>query len=369
MKNNKLLKNTFLDLFLKIILWSLFLPALITLIINILKIFNYQWLFDLNPNMYVILKSFIYSFFNSFTGLLTLLIIWVIGFLIIIYFFVKKYNNFIYSLTSQASKLVSDDEEFISLPQELEVFQKELNNLKREYLKNKKKALDNEQRKNDLIVYLAHDLKTPLTSVIGYLSLLEEIKDMPKKQREKYLKIVLDKAYHLEDLINELFDIARFNSETIILDKQELDINMMLRQLKEDFYPLLKENNKELILDMSNSLWYKGDSEKLARTFSNLIKNAIYYSTSNDIVVKTLKKPQEIIITFTNKGEISLDKLQKIFEKFYRADTSRTSKTGGSGLGLAISKEIIEKHGGKITATSKEGKTIFTISLPQEENV
>ncbi len=364
MKNNKLLKNTFLDLFLKIILWSLFLPALITLIISILKRFNYQWLYDINPNIYVSFKSFVYGFFDSFNGLIILVIIWLIGILLIIYFLVKKYNNFIYSLTSQAEKLLSDESLYIELPKELEVFQKELNHLKEENLKNKRKAQENEQRKNDLIVYLAHDLKTPLTSTIGYLSLIDEVKDMPQKQREKYVKIALDKAYHLENLINELFDIARFNSETIILDKQKLDINMMLSQLKEDFYPLLKENEKELKLDINGSLEYYGDSEKLARVFSNLIRNAIYYSTSKEIDVKTIKNKDEIIITFTNEGEISEEKIKKIFEKFYRADMSRTTKTGGSGLGLAISKEIIELHKGNITAISKDNKTTFTIKLP-----
>ncbi|MDE7008273.1 MAG: sensor histidine kinase, partial [Lachnospiraceae bacterium] len=93
-------------------------------------------------------------------------------------------------------------------------------------------------RKNDLITYLAHDLKTPLTSVIGYLDLLEEASDMPKEQQEKYIHITLEKALRLEKLINEFFEITRYNLQQIVLDKEPLDLSFMLMQLTDEFYPL-----------------------------------------------------------------------------------------------------------------------------------
>ena len=201
--------------------------------------------------------------------------------------------------------------------------------------------------------------------MIGYLSLLDEIKDMPKKKREKYIEIALDKSYRLEELINELFDITRFNSEKIILEKEEINLNTMLEQIIDDFYPILNNYNKKVELDTEEKILLEGDPDKLARVFGNLIKNAIYYSTDSLIKMKVEKKDNDVNIIVSNHGkEINPDKLKRIFEKFYRIDSSRTTKTGGSGLGLAIAKEIVELHNGEIHATSNEKETSFYVKLP-----
>lgn len=246
---------------------------------------------------------------------------------------------------------------------ELEV---KLNHFRSESIKNKKSAEENEKKKDELIVYLAHDIKTPLTVVIGYLSLLNEIEDMPLEQRKKYIELALNKSYRLEELINELFDIARFNSEKIILEKEELNLNIMLEQIIDDFYPMLKELNKNINFTSDNNITIYADSDKLSRVFNNLIKNAINYSKENtNIDINVKKKDKEIKVEIINQGKmIPKDKLDKIFENFYRLDTSRTSKTGGSGLGLAISKQIVELHNGKIEVTSNKDKTTFKVSLP-----
>ena len=244
--------------------------------------------------------------------------------------------------------------------------EKKLNHFKIEAIKNEKLARENEEKKDELIVYLAHDIKTPLTSMIGYLSLLSEIKDMPEEQRNKYIDITLDKSYRLEDLINELFDVARFNSEKIILEKEELNLNLMLEQIIDDFYPVLKELNKKIKFTPKEEIKLYGDPDKLSRVFNNLIKNAINYSSDDsNIDISAIKDEKNAIIKITNKGkQIPKEKLDRIFEKFYRLDSSRTSKTGGSGLGLAIAKEIIELHHGKITASSTLKETNFTVILP-----
>ena len=136
------------------------------------------------------------------------MLIWTISFpvvFIVFYFIISRLDfQWIYD----SSPKVYYDVEYINLPKELENLQDKMNHLKKENEKNERLARESEQKKNDLIVYLAHDLKTPLTSMIGYLSLLDEIKDMPKKQREKYVSVALNKSYRLEDLINELFEIA-----------------------------------------------------------------------------------------------------------------------------------------------------------------
>lgn len=254
-----------------------------------------------------------------------------------------------------------------------DIFPREQAEISAQITEIKSKLLHNEQvlkeettRKNDLIAYLAHDLKTPLTSTIGYLSILDEIDDMPKEQQKKYIGVALDKSYRLEELINELFDIARFNSEEIILEKEELNLNLMIEQIIDDFYPILKELNKEIKLKTKDNMKLYADPDKLSRVFGNLVKNAINYSSEeSDIIINIEKTDSDIIVEVKNKGkQIPKEKLDRLFEKFYRADSSRTSKTGGSGLGLAIAKDIVELHNGAITAESNENETTFRVELP-----
>ena len=284
---------------------------------------------------------------------------------ILLYFTLKKVISYITTLSEASNQLLDKDVEMIYLPEELSDIQSKMNLLKMTSEKNERLAAENEKRKNDLIVYLAHDIKTPLTSMIGYLSLIDEIKDMPKEQREKYVNIALEKSYKLEDLINELFDITRFNAETIVLEKEEINLNMMLEQIIEDFYPLLKEIDKEIQYYANASIVVEGDSDKLYRVFNNLIKNAIHYSTDKVIKIKAEAFGDKVRIIVSNKGKrIPKEKLERLFEKFYRADSSRTSKTGGSDLGLAIAKEIVELHGGNIKAASEDGDIKFYVELP-----
>ena len=162
-------------------------------------------------------------------------------------------TSYINVISDSSERLFDGSEEYISLPPEMKELEIKLNHFRSESIKNKKLAEENEKKKDELIVYLAHDIKTPLTVVIGYLSLLDEIEDMPLKQRKKYIELALNKSYRLEELINELFDIARFNSEKIILEKEELNLNIMLEQVIEDFYPILKEINKNNNTDKKNS--------------------------------------------------------------------------------------------------------------------
>lgn len=221
-------------------------------------------------------------------------------------------------------------------------------------------------RKNDLIAYLAHDLKTPLTSVIGYLSLLDEASDLPKKQKEKYTSIALDKASRLEKLINEFFEITRYNLQQMELEEETIDLYYMLVQMTDEFYPLLKAHGNTAELKVDEDIVVFGDSIKLARVFNNILKNAIAYSYPDSVIeIWTENTTQEIHIYFRNKGKtIPAKKLNSIFEKFYRLDESRGTNTGGAGLGLAIAKEIVTLHGGKISAVSQREFTTFCVSLP-----
>lgn len=365
-KKNKLLKKTFINFVIKILVWSICMPLGIFLLAVLIDRLSFQWLYDISPEVYNNFRDFFSSITTVRALVIPLIIIWVIGTLVLLYRLLKKVFGYIDEIGKATEELVNKDVEYIELPDELEEIQKRMNHLKRESEKNEKLAKENEEKKDELIVYLAHDIKTPLTSMIGYLSILDEIDDMPKKKQKNYISIALDKSYRLEDLINELFDVARFNSEKIVLEKEELNLNLMLEQIIDDFYPTLRELNKSIKLNYNEPISINGDSDKLSRVFNNLIKNAISYSKEESEIVINLKKDNNnAIVEVINKGkQISKEKLSKIFEKFYRLDSARTSRTCGSGLGLAIAKDIVELHNGTIIAESNEEETTFRVTLP-----
>ncbi len=365
-EENKLLRKTFFLFLFKVLMWSICMPLAILIFVTIIDNMDFQWIYDFSPEVYDLFKTFFYRITDLRFLIVPVFLIWVTGTMILLYKLLKKVFGYMDDIEKATEDLVDKEVEYIELPDELEEIQKRMNHLKRESEKNERLAKENEQRKEELIVYLAHDIKTPLTSMIGYLSLLDEINDMPKKKQQKYISIALEKSYRLEELINELFDIARFNSEKIILEKEELDLNLMLEQIIDDFYPTLKDVNKSIQLKYEEHIHIVADPDKLSRVFNNLIKNAISYSKEDSEILITLKKnTEEVVVEVINKGkQVSEEKLNKLFEKFYRLDSSRTSKTGGSGLGLAIAKEIVELHNGTIMAESNEVETTFRVKLP-----
>ena len=221
-------------------------------------------------------------------------------------------------------------------------------------------------RKNDLITYLAHDLKTPLTSVVGYLSLLEEAPDMPVEQKARYVHIALDKALRLERLINEFFEITRYNLQQIVLEKENVDLSFLLVQLADEFYPILAAHKNTVHLESGEGLSVLGDGEKLARVFNNILKNAVAYSyPDTEIEICCERQEKWIRVIFRNRGgTIPRQKLDAIFEKFFRLDDARNTNTGGAGLGLAIAREIVTLHQGRIWAESADEVTTFIVELP-----
>ena len=262
--------------------------------------------------------------------------------------------------------LLADDENQIQLSPEMLPFERKLNTVKRTLAERKAETALAEQRKDELVMYLAHDIRTPLTSVIGYLNLLEEEPNMPAEQRAKRVHIALEKAYRLETMINEFFEITRYNSQQITLSKETIDLYYMLVQLSDELSPVFAPRGNTVALHLAEDLTVEADPEKLARVFSNILKNAASYShPRTEITISAEKSEHEVIIQFQNSGEdIPSEALVSLFDKFYRADKSRSSDTGGTGLGLAIAKEIVTLHGGAISASSKNHVITFTISLP-----
>lgn len=268
-------------------------------------------------------------------------------------------------------RLLTEQAEEISLSPELLVLERRLNTVKHTIETQKNDILETEKRKNDLIMYLAHDLKTPLASVIGYINLLRDEKEISDEVREKYLSITLDKAERLEELINEFFEIARFNLSDITLQYGKISLTRLLEQLLYELEPMLKEKGLTGTIHFEEEVILQCDADKIQRVFDNLLRNAVMYSYEGgkiEILVRRVDDAgagSEAEVSVINEGDtIPEEKLGRIFEQFYRLDSARSTQNGGAGLGLAIAKQIVELHGGSISAQSSEGWTCFTVILP-----
>lgn len=292
------------------------------------------------------------------------------GWAVISFFFLARPIGQLAALTQAAAQLATPTQEPITLPEGMEDTAAQLNLARERALRDAQAAREAEQRKNDLVVYLAHDLKTPLTSVIGYLTLLRDEPQITPELRARYTNIALDKAERLEDLINEFFDITRFNLSRLELERQSVDLTRMLEQVASEFRPIFAESGLSCSLDLPPKLHYSCDPDKLARVFDNLLRNASYYSLPDSTVeIAGRIEAGKIVLTFSNAGKnIPQEKLDRIFEQFFRLDSSRATRTGGAGLGLAIAKEIVELHGGTIRADSTEDRITFTICLPSDHS-
>ena len=287
-------------------------------------------------------------------------------FLFFFYLSIGKMTKYLNDISDALEKILNASEEPIVLVPELEPVAEKMSTLKMKLMRREQQAAESEQKKNELVVYLAHDLKTPLTSVIAYLTMLDEHPDMSQEERAKYTHITLEKAIRLEELINEFFEITRFNLQGIVLEKEEIDLSLLLEQLADESYGMLNEKNMTCAVDVEERLMMRGDPDKLARVFDNLLRNAASYGREGtQILIQARGGKNRITIVFTNEGvQIPSKKLEMIFEKFYRVDDARSSRTGGAGLGLAIAKQIVELHGGTISATSDSRNTRFVVSIP-----
>ncbi len=265
--------------------------------------------------------------------------------------------------------LFQKDDQFLKLDDDFALLEQDLNQLKRENQRSEQLVELETKRKLDMITYLAHDIKTPLASIIGYLCLLDETDNLPEDVRKKYTFLTLEKAYRLETLVNEFFELTRFNIGKIPLQRESVDLNTMMQQLADEFYPMAERYACPLEVEVPEDIYIYADADKIARVFNNILKNALAYgSKGSPIRIAARQKDAGVEISFENAGrEIPKEKLERIFEQFYRLDESRNSGTGGSGLGLAIAREIVKEHGGTIEADSGQGRTIFTVWLPDRK--
>ena len=313
----------------------------------------------------------LYRFLNLVREYIVLAValVTLLGWVVLSYCFLTRPIRQLEDLSAAAEQLASPGEAPISLPPALGDMEVRLNAVRQRALRDARAAREAEQRKNDLVVYLAHDLKTPLTSVIGYLTLLRDEPQLSPELRGRYTGVALEKAERLEDLVNEFFDITRFNLSHLELERQPTDLTRLLEQVASEFQPILAERGLTCRLDLPPRLMCSGDPDKLARVFDNLLRNACHYSfPGTAVTVSGRAEGGAAVLTFTNAGRtIPPEKLARVFEQFFRLDSARATASGGAGLGLAIAREIVELHGGAIAARSADQQITFTVSLPLEE--
>ena len=346
---------------------------LATFLVFMLGYSIYSWLreqityyyYDFWTPLVIIPLYNLFSFIRDAALLFVILLI-VGGWLWVTWAFFRLYQRDLTKVVQAAGSLITPDAPPPKLPNVLAPAEAELRLARQQVQQNAAIAREAEQRKNDLIVYLAHDLKTPLTSVIGYLTLLRDEPELSPAMRARYTGIALDKAERLEDLINEFFEITRFNLSHMELDRRPTDLTRMIEQVVSEFGPMLAEQNLTCRADLPPKLPCACDPDKLARVFDNLLRNACHYSTpGTEVTITAAAEGDTAVLTVENAGRtIPPEKLARIFEQFYRLDESRASRTGGAGLGLAIAKQIVELHGGSITAASADDHITFTVRLP-----
>ena len=296
----------------------------------------------------------------------------VVGFLLLfaLFFYValSKMTKYLDQVGDGIENIVSDSTEPIHLITELKPIEIRLNEIKAILKRQELESIEGEKRKDDLVLFLAHDLKTPLTSIVAYLTMLDTHPEMEAEEREKYIHIAHEKSLRLGELINEFFDITRYNLQDIELEPVNIHLSLMLEQLADELYAVLQEKHLSCEVDVEENLEVTGDPDKLARVFDNILRNAIAYCyEGTKIEIEAKSKNGNVEIVFSNEGDkIPGTMLQTIFEKFYRVDGSRSSGTGGAGLGLAIAKEIVELHGGSVRAKSNDLRTQFIVTLPSK---
>lgn len=297
----------------------------------------------------------------------------IVGFLLLfaVFFYIalSKMTRYLDQVGDGIENILSESSEPIRLITELKPIEIRLNEIKATLKRQELEAVESEKRKNDMVLFLAHDLKTPLTSVVAYLTMLDGHPDMPAEERAKYTHISLEKAVRLGELINEFFDITKFSLQEFELEPVDLNLSMMLEQIADELYGVLQEKRLTCEVEADENLEVEGDPDKLARVFDNILRNAVAYCYEGTTIrIGAHMKRGDVEIVFQNQGnKIPGASLQTIFEKFYRLDNSRSTETGGAGLGLAIAKEIVELHGGRIIAKSDDEKTQFIVTLPSKK--
>lgn len=227
-----------------------------------------------------------------------------------------------------------------------------------------------EKSKDELITNVSHDLRTPLTSIIGYLGLIEDHQYQSEEDIVKYSHIAYDKAKQMKNLVEDLFEYTKVQQHGAPVNLMTVDLGQLLEQVGVSFE--LEADKKGMAINVScepTPLSITANPEKLGRLFSNLVANALKYGHGASYIHLTAKQlGEKVVITVADDGEkIPAESVKHLFERFYRVESSRNKATGGTGLGLAIVQSIVELHHGSVTARSDDQETAFVVTLPVKQ--
>lgn len=292
-----------------------------------------------------------------------------IAFIFLFYLLTRKKIKYLKELTEGLWTISKGDLAFRVEPKskdELGVFANTINHMAGELQTKIERERQLEKTKSVLITNVSHDLRTPLTSMIGYLKLVIDKKYKNINQMESYIQIAYGQTDKLKMLVEDLFEYTKLTDNNTILEKQKICLNELLEQLIEELVPVCTENDIVMVKELyKEKVFMLADPDKLVRVFENLLTNALRYSQKpGEIKVRLVKEENSIIISIHNNGEVIPEEdLPRIFNRFYRVEKSRTASQGGSGLGLAISKSIIDLHGGHIWAESSTCETKFSVQF------
>ncbi|MCW6084932.1 MULTISPECIES: sensor histidine kinase [Clostridium] len=307
---------------------------------------------------------------KSVSAFLLAVIVFIFGFL----FITKRKMNYIEQISTgllQISKGNLDYRVRRVGNDELALLADNINYMAKELSDKIEKERKIEKAKNDLITNVSHDLRTPLTSIMGYLGLIKEKKFKSEKELMEYANVAYNKSEKLKNLIQDLFSYTKYTNDRVDLNKQRIILAELLDQLIEELVPICEENKVSINkYSWDSEIVSEIDADKMVRVFENLIMNAIRYSIKpGEIKINLYKERVFSMVSISNKSEeISKEDLKKLFDRFYRLDKSRTASTGGSGLGLAIAKSIVEMHKGSIWAEYQKGYITFYIKLIMVED-
>lgn len=287
------------------------------------------------------------------------------------FFLTKAYSSFFQEISSSLHQLANGDFNtriHIRTNDEFGDIAEDINRAGEKLKESLERGDFAESSKDQLIVNLAHDLRTPLTSVLGYLDLVLRENNLTEDQIKHYLKIAHTKSVRLEKLIDELFEVSRLNYGMLKMERELLDLGELLLQLNEEFYPVFEKRRLTARMDIAPDLHIYGDGEMLARVFENLLSNAVRYGSDGEYIdLKGHVEEENAVVEVINYGSyIPPERLAHIFDAFFTGDRSRSVDHGSTGLGLFIAKNIVEHHHGTITAKSDPVQTIFAVRLPMK---
>lgn len=310
------------------------------------------------------------SFIRNIGDINFFLIIFIPLSILFFYFLTKPYTSYFNEISKGIHYLARGDfqhqvqihsnDEFKTIAQDINVASKKL-----------EEAINrgdfSESSKDQLVVNLAHDLRTPLTSVLGYLDLMRKDDQLTQEEKKHFLTIAFNKSQRLEKLIDELFEITRMNYGMLSIAKEQINISDLLIQLQEELYPIFEKNHLQVRMRISPALFIAGDGELLARVFENLLTNANRYGCDGQFIdINAYIEANDVVVQMVNYGNhIPAEAMPYLFDMFYKGDKARTQLGGSTGLGLFIAKNIVEQHDGTISAESNARHTIFEVRLPQ----